>query len=459
MQVSVESDPGAIAACGAFGGHEAVSWRLTGDGILVISGLGKVPDFSCGRNPAPPWEDKKDLIREIEIREGIDEIGIRAFAGCRNLKKARLPETLCRIDAYAFMDCTLLEEVLFPEGVRFCHVYENVDDSDDTELLRFGSLAFYRTPWALETWGKYYIRDGVLYALLTDEEAPELPAGVHTISKFAFAHTKAQTVHIPDSVTAINDFAFSSSSLRSLSIPDSVSEDKIGSYAFTGTRLSRVSFPGGWEKVRRLLIDQLPGRESGGEPDDLVQLPSIFEIVLVTSKKYGPFKKIEIRERKPKTSKTASSSTTECVFGRRTLYPGSPLQKKIQRGSVLLGIIYDGESVEEVSAYSWNRNKKCPEDYHLCPGFDPDTGVIFPQFDYDLGVDDIDINRFYESVHVTTKEGSTVRSRMEGFHEEWFWSSADGYYADRYHGGKLEIKLLQYWIRQHPEVRIPTTDE
>lgn len=112
-----------------------------------------------------------------------------------------------------------------------------------------------------------------------------------------------------------------------------------------------------------------------------------------------------------------------------------------------------------MSTYSWNRNKKCPEDYHLCPGFDPDTGVIFPQFDYDLGVDDININRYYEAVHGTTEEGSTVRSRMEGFHEEWFWSSADGYYADRYHGGGLEIKLLEYWIRQHPKVRIPTTDE
>lgn len=50
-----------------------------------------------------------------------------------------------------------------------------------------------------------------------------------------------------------------------------------------------TAFPslGSWEKVRRLLIDQLPGRESGGEPDDLVQLPSIFEIVLVTDKKFG----------------------------------------------------------------------------------------------------------------------------------------------------------------------------
>ena len=261
VQVSEEPDPDTI---GAFGGHEAVSWCLTESGQLVISGLGKVPDFSCGRNPAPPWEDKKDLIRELVIQEGIDEIGIRAFAGCQNLKRVRLPETLCRIDAYAFMDCTLLKEILIPEGVRFCHVYEAVDDCDDAEPLRFGSQAFYRTPWALSRWGKYYIHNGVLYALFTDEENLELPSTVNTISKFAFAGTNARTVHVPDSVTTISDFAFSSSHLQSLTIPDSVPVDNVGSYAFTATELSRVSFPGSWIKVRRLLIDQLLGRESGG---------------------------------------------------------------------------------------------------------------------------------------------------------------------------------------------------
>ena len=42
-----------------FGSSEPLVWRLDRDGVLVISGLGRVPDFSCGRNPAPPWEDKR----------------------------------------------------------------------------------------------------------------------------------------------------------------------------------------------------------------------------------------------------------------------------------------------------------------------------------------------------------------------------------------------------------------
>lgn len=345
MQESVETDSESIGTYGVFGGREAVSWCLSKDGKLKISGLGRVPDFSCGRNPAPPWEDKKDLIRELVIREGIDEIGIRAFAGCRNLKKAILPETLCRIDAYAFMDCTLLEEVLIPESVRFCHVFETVNDSDDTELLRFGSQTFYRTPWALARWGKFYIQNGILYVLFTDEENPELPSTVHTISKFAFVGTNAQTLYMPDSVTSISDFAFSFSHLQSLNIPDSVPADLIDSHAFTATELSRVSFPGSWGKVRRRLIDQLLRRESRREPDDLISLPSIYEIVLTADKKYGPFKKLRIRERKPRTAERSADGTSACVYGVRLLDPGVPLQRKILRGSVLIGIVYDDNLV------------------------------------------------------------------------------------------------------------------
>ena len=451
--------PGAVEVSGTFGGREAVSWYLTGDGSLVISGFGKVPDFSCGRNPAPPWEDKKDLIRELVIREGIDEIGIRAFAGCRNLKKAILPETLFRIDAYAFMDCTLLEEVQIPEGVRFCHVYETVDDSDDTELLRFGSQAFYRTPWALARWGKFYIQKGVLYALFTDEEYPELPSTVHAISKFAFAGTNAQTVYMPDSVTSISDFAFSSSHLQSLIIPDSVSADHIGSHAFTATELSRVSFPGSWRKVRRRLIDQLLRRGSRGEPDDLISLPSIYEIVLTADKKYGPFKKLRIRERQPAAAGKSADGTSACVYGVRLLSPGVPLQRKILRGSVLIGIVYDDNLVQYTATCSWNRYEEWPEDFRLYPCVDPDSGAISAWSDHENGVDDNSIKGYYISVDGTSDEGNTVRTGCKDCREEWFWSNGEGFYSNHYYGGGLEIDLLELWIRQHPEVRIRTTRE
>ena len=446
-------------AYGSLDSRETLTWSLDRDGVLEISGLGKVPDFSCGRNPAPPWEDKKDLIRGLVIREGIDEIGIRAFAGCRNLKKAILPETLCRIDAYAFMDCTLLEEVLIPEDVRFYHVYETVDDSDDTELLRFGSQAFYRTPWALARWGKYYIQNGVLYALFTDEENPELPSTVHTISKFAFAGTNAQTVYMPGSVTSISDFAFSSSRLQSLNIPDSVPSDHIGSYAFTATELSRVSFPGSWRKVRRRLIDQLLRRESCGEPDDLICLPSIYEIVLTADKKYGPVKKLRIRERQQKTAERSADGTSACVYGVRLLDPGVPLQRKILRGSVLIGIIYDDSLVQYTATCSWNRYEEWPEDFRLYPCVDPDSGAISAWSDFEYELDDNTIDGYYVGVHGTSDEGNTVYANLRGCHEEWFWSNGEGFYSDHYYGGGLEIDLLELWIRQHPEVRIRTTRE
>lgn len=459
MMANAESEKDLAACRGVLSSQEALTWCLNRDGLLEISGLGKIPDFSCGRNPAPPWEEKKDLIRELVIREGVDEIGIRAFAGCRNLEKADLPETLCRIDAYAFMDCTRLEKVLIPEGVRLCHIYEQIDDSADAELLRFGINAFYRTPWALTRWGKYYIRSGVLYALFTDEENAELPSNVHTISKFAFAGTNARTVRIPDSVTAIGDYAFTSSRLRFLAVPDSVSADKIGSFAFTGTELSSVSFPGRWGKVRRALIDQLLNRETARDPDEQIRLPSFFEIGLAADRKYGPFKKITIRERKPKTAGRPDTGTSKCIYGVRALYPGVPLQRKIQRGSVLIGIIYDDIRIQHVVTCSWNRDEKCPENFRLYPCIDPENGTISAWSDCRYGVDDNSINWYYACVTGTSEDGAAVRAAFKDCHEEWFWSNGEGFYSNRYYGGNLEIDLLELWIRQHPEVRILSSKE
>ena len=76
--------------------------------------------FSIGINPlkymsfVPAFymEDFKDL-EEIEIPEGIKEIGKEAFYGCTNLKKVYLPSTLQVIESAAFGDCDYLTNVYF----------------------------------------------------------------------------------------------------------------------------------------------------------------------------------------------------------------------------------------------------------------------------------------------------------------------------------------------------------
>ena len=76
--------------------------------------------FSTGINPlkymsfVPAFymEDFKDL-EEIEIPEGIKEIGKEAFYGCTNLKKIYLPSTLQVIESAAFDNCGSLKDIYF----------------------------------------------------------------------------------------------------------------------------------------------------------------------------------------------------------------------------------------------------------------------------------------------------------------------------------------------------------
>ena len=76
--------------------------------------------FSIGINPlkymsfVPAFymEDFKDL-EEIEIPEGIKEIGKEAFYGCTNLKKVYLPSTLQVIEYAVFGGCGSLKDIYF----------------------------------------------------------------------------------------------------------------------------------------------------------------------------------------------------------------------------------------------------------------------------------------------------------------------------------------------------------
>ena len=52
-------------------------------------------------------------IKEIEIPEGVIEIGVSAFEGCRKLIKVIIPSSIKLIGSKAFMDCDNLKEIIF----------------------------------------------------------------------------------------------------------------------------------------------------------------------------------------------------------------------------------------------------------------------------------------------------------------------------------------------------------
>jgi hypothetical protein len=81
---------------------------------LTVSGNGIMPSFGTG---AAPWYGYLDSIVEIEVTEGVTNVGRCAFYGLKNVTKVTLAEGITSIDAYAFGTCKALTEIVIPSSV------------------------------------------------------------------------------------------------------------------------------------------------------------------------------------------------------------------------------------------------------------------------------------------------------------------------------------------------------
>lgn len=90
-----------------------LTWTLTCDSILTISGTGKMWDAADLK-----WLLRAQKIKTIILQDGVKNIGVEAFAGCTNLLSASIPETVDSIGQRAFMNCINLRTVNMPNSVH-----------------------------------------------------------------------------------------------------------------------------------------------------------------------------------------------------------------------------------------------------------------------------------------------------------------------------------------------------
>jgi hypothetical protein len=85
-------------------------WRLdTETETLFVSGKGAIFDYESAA--AQPWNKFTSQIKQIEIEDGITDIGAHSFEGCSELLKISLPNTITSVGSYAFYKCTDLNSV------------------------------------------------------------------------------------------------------------------------------------------------------------------------------------------------------------------------------------------------------------------------------------------------------------------------------------------------------------
>lgn len=117
--VGLSSCDGSDSAAVIFGGTTGkLTWTLTEDGVLTITGEGPMPDYrDGGTSETPPWYPHVNRISSLTIGEGVTRIGDYAFMLCSFVTEVVIPESVTSMGDWAFYACTGLQEAYIGDGV------------------------------------------------------------------------------------------------------------------------------------------------------------------------------------------------------------------------------------------------------------------------------------------------------------------------------------------------------
>jgi len=179
-----------------------ITWRITEEGILHLTGTGSVP----GGYNAAPWFPYLGMIRSLVVADGITSIGNYAFSSLQNLVEVHLPESVKSIGENAFSGCSSLESIKLPDGIS-----------------KIADYTFYRC----ESLKKIV-----------------LPANLKEIGTRAFAYcTELTTIDLPDGFESLSGYWIFQGCTSLTFIRLSEKLNYISSYAFTDSAFSTIVVP------------------------------------------------------------------------------------------------------------------------------------------------------------------------------------------------------------------------
>lgn len=288
LELLAEEDILAQGTCGAEGDGSNVTWVLTTDGTMILSGTGAVAAYDSRKDT--PWGDYNYQILRVEVQKGITSVS--GFCSCYELQEVSLPEGLISIGKLTFMDCQKLQEIRLPKSLKTlgegtfasCFALTEIEFPEGLETIGDGVLYHclsltsvvipasvtemgdrpFSGDWALKTVEikgnvprlsnrSFHECDALQEVLITGSvetigedafmdldslERVQIASGLKTIGKRAFRLCdNLTTVSLPDGVTSIGEEAFKDcGSLTTINLPDSITT--IGANAFNGTKLT-----------------------------------------------------------------------------------------------------------------------------------------------------------------------------------------------------------------------------
>lgn len=219
------------------GVDQNITWKLTKDGTLYLSGKGEMPNWvvdpgyfeEIHRHINTPWIKYKNQIKKVIIDSGITTISEGTFLYYKNLKNVILPNGITKIENEAFCDCISLEKINLPDSlITLERTFSNCEELSNIKLpdklKSIGPSCFYRC------------------ISLTHIEIPD---SVETIGACAFWGCKnLKSIKLSENITRISGRSFNEcESLESIEFPKKMKA--LGDWLFARcTSLKTLYFTG-----------------------------------------------------------------------------------------------------------------------------------------------------------------------------------------------------------------------
>jgi len=202
----------ASGICGADGDN--LSWNLSDEGVLTISGVGEMFDYHRNKIKKP-WNDNRQNIKSVIIEEGVTNISDFAFEACINMTAIEISSTVTCIGVGAFHDCCALTSIAIPNEVKRIKGYT---------FSGCDNLSFVQIPNTVVSIGDY------AFYRCSNLKDIEIPHGVTNIGFWAFAKSGLNSIIIPNRVINIGCGAFNNSFTSVTSLSNT--PPQISDYAF-----------------------------------------------------------------------------------------------------------------------------------------------------------------------------------------------------------------------------------
>ena len=215
--------------------------------------------------------DYRKKLKEVELCEGLLEIGEMAFMKCDALKRITIPSSVTTVREWSFSSSKLLEEVEMCEGLleireaafsncealKYIHIPSTVNHIGKRAFGNCAALKRIKIFSAVKKIGSYAF--GGCKELIE----VELSDGLQEIGEYAFGGcTSLERIKVPTTVSKINAGAFTDC-VSSVYFHDGVKE--IESYAVQGGSFPIFRFPpnakiprGMWKECKSLFSVEIP---------------------------------------------------------------------------------------------------------------------------------------------------------------------------------------------------------